>query len=237
MRFWGEVKGSVMEFGGKVAEVIKKSTPKQKVALCAIPLFIIVLILLIFMPSSPLSNTPHKQEIVYEDSIDIGKIVSDVSSSLSNIKTFTNEYSDESSLILSDLGIDMTSIASYSANIDTRYESAHAIVILRPKSENYTACKKALADYVARKQRELYTLSNIEDTGSIDDTASENASTYANYYQTAVNSLIYEHGDYLILVMEDTPQSIAEQIMSKIDISLSLELFNSSYERYTTINN
>lgn len=187
----------------RMKERVRRMSRGQRIGLCAIPVLCIGLLLLIFMPSTHQSQPDQSQPIIYTDSIDIGSIVSDISSPLSTIKTFTNEYSDESSLILSDLGVDMESIASYSANIDTRYESAHAIVILRPKAEEYTDCKKALADYIARKQRELTTLGS------------------ESYYQTALNALVYEHGDYLILVMEDAPQSIAESIIDKLDASLS----------------
>lgn len=185
-------------------------TRKQKMALCIIPLLVLMLILLIFIPTSPISIQDDKEQIVYQDNIDIGSIVSNISSPISDIKTFTNEYSDESSLILSELEIDMQSIASYSANVDTRYESAHAIVIVRPKSEYYTKCKKALANYIARKQRELNTLNNM--SGS---------DIYKDFYQTSLNSLIYEHGEYLILVMEDNEQSMSEKIIQDIDKNLS----------------
>lgn len=194
----------------RVKAFISNLTRKQKIALCIIPILFIILILLIFMPTSPISMQEDGEQIVYQDSIDIGSIVSNVSSPISSIKTFTNEYSDESSLILSELGVDMQSIASYSANVDTRYESAHAIVIVRPKVEYYTECKKALANYIARKQRELNTLNNI--SGS---------DTYKGFYQTSLNSLIYEHGEYLILVMEDNEQSISEKIIQDIDKNLS----------------
>ena len=194
----------------RVKAFILNLTRKQKMALCIIPLLLIMLILLIFIPTSPISMQNDKDEIVYQDNIDIGSIVSNISSPISDIKTFTNEYSDESSLILSELEIDMQSIASYSANVDTRYESAHAIVIVRPKVEYYTECKKALANYIARKQRELNTLNSM--SGS---------DTYKDFYQISLNSLIYEHGEYLILVMEDNEQSISEKIIQDIDKNLS----------------
>lgn len=194
----------------RVKAFISNLTRKQKIALCIIPVLFIMLILLIFIPTSPISMQNDKDEIIYQDNIDIGSIVSSIASPISDIKTFTNEYSDESSLILSELEIDMQSIASYSANVDTRYESAHAIVIVRPKSEYYTECKKALANYIARKQRELNTLNNM--SGS---------DTYKDFYQISLNSLIYEHGEYLILVMEDNEQSISEKIIQDIDKNLS----------------
>lgn len=135
------------------------------------------------------------------DYIKLSDIIIPINSGVSEIRVVSNENNEQAELMLNTVGLELNELTSYAASIDAKHDSAHAIVVTKPKPGSYTLCKKSLVEYIANKQRVL-----IE---------SEKMDT--KEYENTLNAVVYEHDDYLILVMEDNSQTILDEIVMQLD--------------------
>lgn len=184
----------------------KEDRSKIKViGVSGLAIIIVALIILVMR----IDNTPHYEDndsantTVVEEYIDLSGVVAPINSDISEIKVVSNEDNEQADLMLGTVGLDLNDLTSYAASIDAKHDSSHAIVVTKPKQGSYAVCKKALIDYISDKQRILL------------DSNKENSEEYNN----ALSAIVYEHDEYLILVMEDNADTILDEIVTQLDSS------------------
>lgn len=192
----------------KLKEVYRGlSTEKRARVKIAGGIIVSILLVLIIVLVMLIDNTPkyintkpdNTQEI--EDYISLAEVVAPINSEISEIRVVSNEDNEQADIMLGTVGLDINELTSYAASIDVKHDSSHAIVVTKPKPGSYALCKKALIDYVADKQRVLLE-SNKGDTQE---------------YNNALSAVVYEHDNYLILVMEDNANTIVDEIVLQLD--------------------
>ena len=119
------------------------------------------------------------------------------------IEIISNRNNEQAQLILSDLGIDIQDINTYAGSIDIRTESAHAILIVRPKDGSYNSVKFSIVNYISNKRWEL---SPDNPNNNLDNTL----------YSIAEASELYEVNGYIILVIDENASEIVQSIESRL---------------------
>lgn len=187
-------------------EFLKKITKKQKQYI-AIGISVVVVIVLIVMvlnidnkTSLPVDGgTTTQPENIPNDTIFIENIVNEINDT--EVEVISNKNNEQADIILDSVGVDIKDIYSYAASIDPKTDSAHAIIVIRPKEEEKTGSKKALTDYVALKQK-YFLENNLEES---------------ELYTISKEAIVYEKDEYLVLVMEKDSRVLLDKVLKSIE--------------------
>lgn len=172
-----------------------------KVGIGSIIVLILLVILMIVVVLKGLGGDgwEKEQNIDIEEVRDIYGIVSGVNEEVgSSIRVISNEYNEQADIVLGELGLDVGMIGSYAASIDTRVDSAHGILVIRPTDGNYDKCKGLIVNYIAKKQRELSSRGEV------------------SLYDVLLDSVIYEEGGYIVMVIEEGAEEIGLGIVGEL---------------------
>lgn len=171
----------------------------------AIALIILIILIINIKPNSNIDNTvdttpnvTNTPEIIPDFIETIENIVN--SHNDTEVETISNRNNEQAEIIFDKMQIDIKDLYGYSANIDLREDSAHIIMIIRPKEENYDTIVNKLAIYCADKQS-YFIQNNKEDS---------------ELCNIAENSIICEINGYVIVVMEKDAPDILQGIINEL---------------------
>lgn len=191
----------------KLDSVVKRVVSKYgggiwiKVGVLGIVVLVILVIMMVVVVLKGLGGDGggKEQNIDIEEVRDIYGIVSGVNEEVgSSIRVISNEYNEQADIVLGELGLDVGMIGSYAASIDTRVDSAHGILVIRPTDGNYDKCKGLIVNYIAERQKEL------QGRGEI------------SLYDVLLDSVIYEEGGYIVMVIEEGAEEIGLGIVGEL---------------------
>lgn len=182
--------------------VISKLKNRYTIAIGVIVLLLLVIIILIAIPKETVDLPIDEEEYTIPIPSDTEMVEGIVKNNdKSDIEVISNKNNDQSDLILDAINVDIKDLYTYAGSIDSRLESAHAIVILRPKEEEYNKVHRNLVFYIAEKQEYL-------ENAGLDDTT---------LYDIAKRATIYDYNEYIILVMEDNEREILLSIIEQLE--------------------
>ena len=183
-------------------ETNKNSNNKIIVISIISALAIAIVALLIFAPKNEVSNVfeagTNNISIVKSDTPIIEKMVDGVVDS--DIEIISNQNNEQADVILAALNIDIRDIYSYAGSIDPRFESAHAVLIVRPKENKMEIIKEGIRTYLFEKQS-YFENSELQNSDML------------NIIKSAI---LYNTNEYVVLVMEENPNDILLELSKQL---------------------